>query len=129
MAQNQIRRLAGVAGVAGVVGPLWVTTALLLVACDKLPPRPQPQPRPITSQGQTSPLAPAVTLPDTSVPSAAAVLATPAAPAKTELPGARTNAPLTAAQESNAMPMAGQANDHSAPQASAPSAGVPSSRP
>ena len=56
---------------------------------------------------------------DVSVPSAGAVFAGPAAQVSTDQPGstpqARANGSLSRAQESNAMPMPGQANDHSVP--------------
>jgi hypothetical protein len=55
---------------------------------------------------------------DTSVPSASSVM-TPAQVtppvAKDSPPATQTNAPLTDKQESAAMPLGGQANDHSAP--------------
>ena len=53
---------------------------------------------------------------DTSVPSASSVMA-PAevAPPKDAPPATRSDKPLTNAQESAAMPLGGQANDHSVP--------------
>lgn len=51
---------------------------------------------------------------DPSVPPAASVLP-PAAPATPDPAGVRMNGDLTKAQESSAMPMPGQNNDHSVP--------------
>lgn len=57
----------------------------------------------------------AVTAGDTSVPAAQGVLtAQPTTPTVTA-PGTRTQKSMSRADESTAMPMAGQANDHSAP--------------
>jgi hypothetical protein len=98
----------------------WVLGALLgsavcLAACNKPPDPATPQAEPATSGVAM----PSSTLPDPSVPAAASALKAPAANTTTEAPGTRTNATLSGAQESNAMPMAGQANDHSAPLAPA----------
>jgi hypothetical protein len=49
------------------------------------------------------------------VPPATAVLTVPAANPKVEAPGTRSSKAMTRAEESSAMPMGGQANDHSAP--------------
>lgn len=51
---------------------------------------------------------------DPSVPEAASVLATPAGSASAATPTGRTNKAMTRAEESAAMPMPGQNNDHSA---------------
>jgi len=51
---------------------------------------------------------------NTSVPPAASVLA-PAAQTRPDPAAGRTNGTMSRAQESSAMPMAGQNNDHSAP--------------
>ena len=52
--------------------------------------------------------------PDTSVPPAATVIAPPPA-TKTDPVAGRANSTMSQTQESTAMPMAGQNNDHSAP--------------
>jgi hypothetical protein len=52
--------------------------------------------------------------PDTSVPDASSVL-TPSAGTKADPTAGRTNGAMTRSQESSAMPMPGQNNDHSAP--------------
>ncbi len=87
-----------------------VLAALALSACDRGPGVADAQPaRPATTG--TVPMAPG----DTSVPAADSVLK-PAAPASA--PGAdlgRSNKAMTPGQESGAMPMPGQNNDHSAP--------------
>ena len=91
-------------------------STLLLSACDKersRPPAPQVEP----VQVETRTASPATA--ETSVPAADRVL-TPAN--ETPKPGAatgRSNDKMTRAQESSAMPMIGQNNDHSAPLAAA----------
>ena len=61
---------------------------------------------------------------DPSVPAAASVLA-PATPASPDPTAGRSNGRMSAAQESGAMPMPGQNNDHSAPLRPAPPASTP----
>lgn len=94
-----------------------------LAACDMRPSNPpKPQAGAATPAGPTSAVAPPPT-----VPSADSVL-TSAPVASTPTPtGRRTNTDLSDAQESNAMPIPGQVNDHSSPVASAPArrAGTP----
>jgi len=92
-------------------GTALVFAALLLAACGKTPPA-----API---GMTTPVAGPTTPAtaggaDASVPDAASVLA-PAAAAKADPTAGRANGAMNAAQESSAMPMPGQNNDHSAP--------------
>jgi len=95
-----------------------IGAAVFLAACDK-----RPEPAAAQAEPAASSVAkPSATLPDPSVPAADAVLKSPAAATATEAPGTRTNAALSSAQESNAMPMAGQAGDHSAPVAPAKAA-------
>ncbi len=89
------------------------STLFVLSGCDRNASDP-PMPR-----ADVFPVAPS-TPGDTSVPSASSVVA-PAevAPpaAKDSPPATQSNAPLTDKQESTAMPLGGQANDHSAPKA------------
>lgn len=89
------------------------STLLVLGGCDRNAADP-PMPR-----AETFPVAPS-TPGDTSVPQASSVAqpveAAPAAP-KDGPPATQSNAPLTDKQESTAMPLGGQANDHSAPKA------------
>jgi hypothetical protein len=94
-----------------MLAALAASTLLLLSACDRNevdPPLPRAEPFPV------APGTPG----DTSVPPASSVLAPAetAAPApKDNPPATQTNAPLNDKQESEAMPLGGQANDHSAP--------------
>jgi hypothetical protein len=92
-----------------ILAALAASTILLLSACDKNAADP-PLPR-----AEVFPVAPS-TPGDTSVPSASSVM-TPAEPTppKDSPPATRSDQPLTKAQESAAMPLGGQANDHSAP--------------
>ena len=104
---------------------ILLLTTLCLVACKPSPPAPSgpsvppTPPTPRVDAGRpdlTRPMSPST---DSSVPSAAAVLTpptatTPAAPAQ-----ARSNSSLSRADESRSMPLPGQANDHSVPQAPA----------
>lgn len=94
---------------------------LLLNACDKAPSTPS---APMVQPVQKAPSATASPATDTSVPSAGAVLA-PADAAKVDPTPERSNTTMSAAQESTAMPMAGQNNDHSAPIAPAKRASAP----
>ncbi|MDO9286720.1 MAG: hypothetical protein Q7U26_17655 [Aquabacterium sp.] len=95
-------------------------SALLLGACNR-PDAAAPAPLPARAEAGLPPSSAA----DTSVPAADSVLS--AAPAASQ-PGAaavRSNAGMTPAQESSAMPMAGQNNDHSAPVATGKRSGSP----
>lgn len=95
--------------------------ALLMTACDRDPTAPpMPYLAPVKVESGMAP----VTGGDSSVPSAAAVL-TPATAAEPAASAARTNDRLTRAQQSTAMPMAGQNNDHSAPLAADKGASSP----
>ncbi len=96
--------------------------ALLLSACDK--DRTDPAMTYATPAKVESSVAPAAAAGDTSVPPAASVLTSaPATPQPAS--AARTNNDLTRAQESTAMPLAGQSNDHSAPLAAGKAASTP----
>ncbi len=101
---------------------LCLSSLLLLTACGKersAPPVPLVEP--VQVQAGTTPSTPA----ETSVPAANSVL-TPAN--ETPKPGAaesRSNDKMTRTQESSAMPMVGQNNDHSAPVAAAKPASAP----
>ena len=95
--------------------------ALLVTACDRNrsdPPMPNVAPVKVES-GEVP-----VTGRDASVPPAASVL-TPATGVPQPAGAARTNDELTRAQESTAIPMAGQTNDHSAPLATGKGASSP----
>lgn len=97
-------------------GVLWLS------ACDKTPATP---PKPIVdAPAATEYGATAGSVADPSVPPAASVL-TPANAASANPTAARTNSTMSAAQESAAMPMPGQNNDHSAPTAPARRASAP----
>lgn len=98
--------------------PLSLTTltgliaALSLCACDKRPPDPtQPMLRPATNDLAAQ----AASAPPLSVPPADSVLTTPATAIKPDPTAGRSNSAMSRVQESTAMPMPGQNNDHSAP--------------
>jgi hypothetical protein len=76
--------------------------ALQLCGCNQAAPEP-PESGP--AQGSN---------PNTSVPPSAAIIAPPPA-TKTDPAAGRSNSTMSQAQESTAMPMPGQNNDHSAP--------------
>lgn len=78
--------------------------ALSLGACDRTPTTP---PTPVVSD-------PAAAESRATVPSAESVFS-PASPTKVDPPQERSNRTMSAAQESTAMPIPGQNNDHSAP--------------
>lgn len=99
-------------------GAAGLVMVMCLASCDKLSKDP---PVPIT---EGAPPTPSVAAPDTSVPSAESVFATPAVTAPL-VTGVRSQEPVTAAQQSTAMPLGGQANDHSAPVAPARPASGP----
>ena len=82
-----------------------------LAACSRATPEP-----PATVTGPLTPatVATAASAGDTSVPDAALVFA-PAAAASVDPGAGRSNKPMSPAQESAAMPLPGQNNDHSAP--------------
>ena len=93
--------------------------ATFLAGCDGTPAKPAP-----AMQEAAQPVSPQAPSTDASVPPAASVI-TPGAVPKPEAPGARTNRSMTRAEESSAMPMPGQNNDHSAPLAPAKGASTP----
>lgn len=83
---------------------------LLLVACQKNPP-PKPMVEPVGNQGL--PAVPSGT--QTSVPPADTVFPAVGTTNPPAMTAERGNKAMTRAEESAAMPMAGQNNDHSAP--------------
>lgn len=89
----------------------YVVTVLVLSACNRAPSEPPPSMvRPVL--GESVPTT--TDTPDTSVPDARSVL-TPAAAVKADPAAGRSNNAMSSVQESTAMPMPGQNNDHSAP--------------
>ncbi len=88
------------------------TCVLFLGACEKTPTSPPApmvsDPAPTESRATTGSVA------TPSVPSAESVFSTANA-TKVDPPPGRSNRTMSAAQESTAMPMPGQNNDHSAP--------------
>lgn len=97
---------------------LFVATcaALLVSARDK---RPSNVPVPVMEQATVSTGSAAPPAGNTSVPSADTVVGPGADVPKGAATAGRTNSAMTRAEESAAMPMAGQNNDHSAPAAPA----------
>ena len=97
--------------------------APLLSACDKRPLDPAtPKVEAAVAERDAARQAPAA---NTTVPSADSVLA-PASPTpKASATAGRSNSEMSRAQESSAMPMAGQNNDHSAPLKSEKGASAP----
>lgn len=92
---------------------LVLLTALALSACQKEPVTPyQDKSGALVKTPQESVATPAADLPasEASVPPAPAIVTTPNAGTLPASPGT-----MTKEQENTAMPMAGQANDHSAP--------------
>jgi hypothetical protein len=93
-----------------------------LVACDKTPSSP---PMPTVSQPVATPSgATPGSVAESSVPLAASVFPSANAP-KSEETASRSNSTMSATQESTAMPMPGQNNDHSAPLGPAKHASAP----
>ena len=82
----------------------------LLLACNK----PIPDPGPDLTRLPSVPGTQSGGSSDSSVPKADTVLS-PAPATQTDPAAARSNSAMTPAQESSAMPMPGQNNDHSAP--------------
>jgi len=102
--------------------PLLLLSALALAACDQRPVS-APAPTGDTIPAEAVALRPGTS--DRSVPAADSVL-TPATTAPSaSVAGTRTNRAMTPAQERNTMPLAGQANDHSAPLAQTKPASAP----
>lgn len=97
-----------------------LAVTLLLAACA---PRADEQPLPAGAVDRPDLTMPHTPSTDASLPSASSVFNAPvatvplagAASPAASAPQARANADLSAAQESRAMPMPGQANDHSVP--------------
>jgi hypothetical protein len=84
---------------------------LLLAGCKPAPPDPLPEPIvPVHTPAGAAPAAE----PDTSVPSATSVFAPVADAAPADAAAGRSNKAMSLAQESGAMPVPGQNNDHSA---------------
>ena len=104
-ARDKVKSLASTVYMAA-----FVVTVLALSACNKTPSEPPLPPKPV--QNATAPTTPGNA--DTSVPAAGSVL-TPAIGANAASAAERTNGAMSPAQESDAMPMPGQNNDHSAP--------------
>ncbi len=98
-----------------------VIAALALSSCSKSPPTP-PLPKVATERGEPAPTRGAAS--DASVPAAETVL-TPATAAKADPSAGRSSGAMSRAQESSAMPMPGQNNDHSAPLPAAKRASSP----
>ena len=102
--------------------PVFCLAALLLSACDKGrsdPPAPLVEPVRVGASTTQPPLG------GTSVPTAASVVAAESVAAKPAATADRSNTQMTRAEESSAMPMAGQNNDHSAPLTAAKRASAP----
>ena len=91
---------------------------LALVACQKRPAEP---PKPEAQQAPAMPIPNPGSTVDSSLPSAASVLPPASDAPRAATPAGRTNRTMSASQESTAMPLPGQANDHSAPMAPAAS--------
>jgi hypothetical protein len=104
-----------------VQGVFLLVLALVMSACSKAPPTP-PVPDSTATQNETMPARGGSS--DTSVPDAGSVLS-PSAEPKVDPAAERTNKAMTRGQESSAMPMPGQNNDHSAPAAPARRASSP----
>ena len=98
-----------------------VMTALVLSACNKKPSQP---PVPVLAPAQSPTVPTTAGAADTSVPEAGAVLA-PATAVKADPAAGRSNSTMTRTQESRAMPLPGQNNDHSAPLTPANPASTP----
>jgi len=90
--------------------------ALQLCACNKAAPEPPAVPPKPAVQAESG--SAQASDPNTSVPPAADVI-TPPPDTKADPAAGRSNKAMTRAQESTAMPMPGQNNDHSAPLAPA----------
>lgn len=94
---------------------LLLVIAAALVACDKkTPPLPSVLSSTETPSKAAVPLGSAAAS-DPSVPTGSVVAAQPAAPTSRDDASTRARSDMTKAEESNAMPKAGQANNHSSP--------------
>lgn len=96
-------------------------TAVLLCACQKTAPEGSAPPSAAQAVPGTQPGSAA----NTSVPPADAVVAPAADKPKADPAAGRTNSAMSRKQESSAMPLPGQNNDHSAPLSSAKPASAP----
>jgi hypothetical protein len=103
----------------------FVVTALLLSACNKAPVEP---PALMMKPAQNATVPTTAGASDTSVPAAGSVL-TPAIAAKADPAAERSNSAMSRAQDSSAMPMPGQNNDHSSPLTPAKRASGPVAQP
>lgn len=97
-------------------------SVLLLGACDRRDATATAPPV-VPASAEASPTSSSA--PDTSVPAADSVLTPAPGASQPDAAAARSNRGMTAAQESSAMPMAGQNNDHSAPVATGKRASGP----
>ncbi len=86
-------------------------SALALTACERRPANPG---LPKAAEAATTPAPPVA---DKSLPSATAALNAPDGTSQKTTTGTQTVAPMSKSTESAAMPLPGQANDHSAPKA------------
>ena len=94
---------------------LLVALGAVLSACEKKsPPLPSVVSAAETPSKEAVPLGSAAAS-DPSVPPASVVAAQPAAPTSRDDASTRARSDMTKAEESNAMPKAGQANNHSSP--------------
>lgn len=105
-----------------------LASTFVIAGCERRPTDP-PQPKAMSSTASTDAPVPPPPVRDPSLPSATAVVGAPttvaSAPAKTF-----NTEPMSRPTESAAMPLGGQANDHSAPKAYEPGAsGVSASGP
>jgi hypothetical protein len=98
-------------------------SVLLLSACDKGHPGPTlPRVEAMKVEPATPPQPPTA---NTTVPPADSVVGPTNETPKADVAAGRSNSAMTRAQESSAMPMAGQNNDHSAPLTSEKRASAP----
>ncbi len=100
--------------------------AAMLLACSKADrDAPGHEPAPITTEGTVTPVpgSGAGGVSDTSVPHADTVVT--AAPSSSGALAGRSNGTMTRSQESSAMPLPGQNNDHSSPLTPAKAASSP----
>lgn len=97
-----------------------LASSFVIAGCERRPTDP-PQPKAMSSTASTDAPVPPPPVRDPSLPAASAVMSAPttvaSAPAKTF-----NTEPMSRPAESAAMPLGGQANDHSAPKAYEPGA-------
>lgn len=105
----------------------WCLAAVTLAACERdrmSPPLPRVSSVPTANPNAIPTAIGPATAPSTgTVPPADTVFSPATEAAKAASSPERTNKAMTSAEERNAMPMAGQNNDHSAPAAATPRAG------